>query len=175
MPKSKAKKIRVKTTKKEPQLSLGHKIGKVLVNYFTTQFILMTLIGVASWGILTLLKVKYALTLGILTGVLSGIPNFGMIIATIAATLVAFFDKANMWTGSPPWLEGVVILIIFFVFNKIVDMLVAPLFLGKTNKVNPFVVFLLVVLGTIFFGIWGAILAVPAFLVIKTVTEHFSN
>lgn len=166
-------KTKVKVAKKEVSLTLGQKIGKVLFGYFTTQFILMVLVGFASWGVLSLLHVKYAVLLGILTGILSGIPNFGIFIATVAVTLTAFFDKVNMWPGSSPWLEALVVLVIFVVLNKIVDLLIAPLFLGMTNKVNPLVVLSVVVLGTITFGVWGAILAVPIYLVIKTVVEHF--
>jgi predicted PurR-regulated permease PerM len=110
-----------------------------------------------------------------LTGVLSAIPNFGMLLATVVAGLVAILDGVNMWVNSPAWLEGLIILAIFFVFNKFVDLILAPIFLGATNKVNPFILLLIVLAGTIFFGIWGAILSVPLFLTIKTVIEHFSG
>lgn len=168
-------KKKVKIQKKKVSLSLGQKIGKTLLNYITTQFILMVLVGVASWGILSLLNVRYAILLGVLAGVSSGIPNFGMIVTTVAATLVAFFDKVNIWNGSSPWLEAFLVLIIFVLLNKFVDLILAPIFLGKTNKINPFIMFLLVLLGTIFFGVWGAVLAVPVFLVVKTIIEHFNS
>ncbi len=152
--------------------TLGQKIWKVLLGYFTTQFILMVLVGLASWGILELLNVKYAVFLGILTGVLSAIPNFGIFIATLFITIITIFDNVTMWQGSSPWLEGLVVLIIFIVLNKIVDFLVAPLFLGATNKINPLVILLVVISGTIFLGIWGAIFSVPIYLVIRTAIEH---
>lgn len=168
-------KIKTKKIKSSKQPTLGQKIGKVLGNYLTTQFVLMVIVGFASWGILTLLKVDYAVLLAIITGVLSGVPGFGMFISTVVTGIVAILDKSPMWTNSPAWLEGLIVVAIFFVFNKIIDLVVAPIFLGKTTKINPLIVILLITLGTIFFGVLGAILAVPLYLVIKTIIEHFSG
>lgn len=167
------KKLRSK--KKEVSLTLEQKIKKVLVGYVSTQFVLMVIVGVATWGVLNLLNVEYAVLLGILTGVLSSIPNFGIAIATIAITLVTIFDKVSLWPNSPPIVEGLLVIVIFVLLNKIVDLVLAPLFLGKTNKVSPVLVFLLTLFGTILYGVPGAILAVPVYLVIKTVIEHFDG
>ncbi len=161
--------------KKTPQLGLGKKIGKVLISYLTTQFVLMILVGVASWAILNALHVKYAVILGIVTGTLSIIPGFGMIVSTLTASLVAIFDQAVFMPNVAPFFEGVIILLIFIVLNKIVDWILMPIFLGKTTKVNPLIIILAVILGTIFFGPVGAILAVPLILVIKTAVEHFNK
>lgn len=175
MPKQKAKKVKVTVKKHTPEQSLGQKIGKVLLNYFVTQFILMILVGVASWGLLTLLHVQYPITLAVVTGVLSGVPGFGMFVSTLAIMLVAILDKVSMWNGSPAWLEGMIVLVIFFVFNKIVDLIIAPIFLGKATKVNPLIMVILIIVGTIFFGVPGAILATPFYLVIRTTVKHFNE
>ena len=161
--------------KKVASPTLGEKIKKVLINYLTTQFILMVIVGLATWGILTLLNVRYVVLLAILTGVLSAIPNFGILVATVVASLVAVFDQVVFLQNVPSIIEGIVILVIFVLLNKFVDLFLAPFFLGKTNKINPLVVFLVILLGTIFFGVWGAIFAMPVFLIVKTVLEHFSN
>ena len=162
-------------TKKTPQLSLGKKIGKVLINYFTTQFILMILVGVASWTILNALGVRYAVILGIVTGTLSIVPGFGMVVSTLAAGLVAIFDKAVFLPNAAPFFEGVIILLIFIVLNKIVDWILVPIFLGKTTKINPLIIILAVIIGTILYGPAGAVLAIPLYLIIRTVIEHFSS
>lgn len=172
MPKAKTKKRKTAPKKKEVQLGLGAQIGKVLLAYFTTQFILMVLIGFTTWGILALLDVRYAVLLGVFTGVLSGIPNIGMFFATIAITAVAVLDKINFWPNSSPLVEGVLTLIIFIALNKLVDFLLAPIFLGKAVKLNPVILFFVILLGTIFLGPAGAILAVPILLVVRTVIKY---
>lgn len=166
---------KLKIKKRAAPLTLDEKIKKVLRNYFATQFVLMVIVALVSWGVLTLLNVKYAIILSVLTGLLSAIPNFGITIAAVITTLVVVFDKINIWPNSSPVLEGLLVLIIFVLFNKFIDLFLAPLFLGKANKVNPVILFVIVLLGTFFFGIWGAILSVPLFLVMKTVVEHFSD
>lgn len=173
MPKS--KKVKATSKKKNKQLSLGAQIGKVLLSYFTTQFILMILVGVATWGILTFLNVEYALLLGIITGILSGIPNIGMFFATVGIVAVTVLDQASFWPNSSPILEGVIVVLIFVVFNKLVDFLLAPIFLGKVVKLNPIILFFVIILGTIFLGPLGAILAVPLVLVIRTIIQYYSK
>ncbi len=168
-------KVKSKSKKVVAPQTLGGKIGKALGNYITTQFILMLLVGFATWGILSLLNVKYSILLGIATGVLSGIPSFGMFIAVIAITLVAIFDKVVFLPKAPGIVEGIVVFLIFVLFNKLVDFLIAPIFLGKTNKVSPLALLLVTILGTVFFGVIGAILAMPLYLVIKTTIDHFRS
>mgnify|MGYP000964670707 CR=1 FL=1 len=170
MPRSKSTKTKINN-----KTSLSKEIGKVLGSYLTTQFVLMIIVGFASWGILSLLKVDYAVLLAILTGAFSGVPGFGMTFTTIIIAVVAILDKSNMWTGSPGWLEAIIILAVFFVFNKIIDLIIAPIFLGKTTKINPLLVILLVTFGTILLGISGAILAVPLYLVIRTIVGHYNK
>lgn len=164
---------KTKTKKEAKQQPLSRKISKVLVNYFTTQFILMVIVGLATWGILSLMNVQYAVLLAVVTGIMSSIPGFGMLTATVIIAIVAIFDNVGMWTNSPAWLEGLVVLTVFFIFNKIVDLVLAPIFLGKATKLSPFTVILLVILGTMFLGVWGAVLAVPIYLVIRTSIEHY--
>lgn len=166
---------KIKAKKETKQQPLNKKILKVLITYFTTQFILMVIVGSATWGILSLMNVQYAVLLSVVTGVMSSIPTFGMLIATVIIAIVAIFDNVSMWVNSPVWLEGLVVLAVFFVFNKIVDLALAPIFLGKANKLSPLTVSLLVVFGTMFFGVWGAILAVPIYLVIRTSVEYYRS
>ena len=173
MPKSKSKKVKVTVKRKAARLTLGQRIRKVLVGYFTTQFILMVFVGVCSWAILNALHVGSAVLLGVITGVLSGIPGIGMLISTVAAALVAVMDGVPMWNGSQPWLEGLIVLVIYFVFNKLVDWIIAPLFLGKVTKANPFVIIILVGITTLIFGPFGGILAMPIYLIIKTTIEYY--
>ena len=175
MPKSKSKKVKVTVKRKEPRLTLGQRIGKVLIGYFTTQFILMIFVGVCSWAILDSLHVGSAVLLGVVTGVLSGVPGIGMLVSSVAAALVAVMDNISMWNGSQPWLEGIIVLAIYFIFNKLVDWIIAPLFLGKVTKANPFVIIILVGITTLILGPFGGLLAMPIYLIVKTTIEYYGE
>jgi predicted PurR-regulated permease PerM len=165
--------VRTKISKKTSPLTLGGKIKKVLVGYFTSQFILTIVVALVVWGILFLLKVKSALPLGILTGVLSAVPNFGIITASIIVALVAIFDHVRFLPKYPEVFEGLLLLLILVLLNKVVDLFLTPIILAKVGKVNPLVMFTIVLIATVYFGITGAILVTPIFLVLKTIWEHY--
>jgi len=175
MSKGKIREVEVTVKNEKLGLTLGKKVKKVLLNYLTTQFVLMVIVGFTTWGILTLLHVSYPILLAVITGVLSGVPGYGMLLANLANTLVAIFDKTAMWINSPAWLEGVIVLATFFVLNKIVDLVITPIFLGKTNNINPFIAAILTIFGTLLAGVPGAILAIPVYLVVRTTVKHFNE
>lgn len=152
--------------------TLTGEIKVVLMNYLKTQFALMLIVTALVWGALYLIGVKYAVILAFGTGALSTVPIFGMIIASVVTCLVAIFDKVTFLPNTPSFVEGLVILLVFFVLNIFVDYLLAPHFLGITNKINPVILIFVVFLGTILFGIAGAFLVVPALLVIRTIWKY---
>lgn len=160
---------------KKTSLTLGGKIGKVLMGYFTSQFFLTIFVALLVWGILFLLEVKYALLLGVLTGVLSVIPTFGIITASLMVALVAIFDHVRFLSNYPEFVEGLLLLLILAILNKVVDLFLTPIILAKVGKVNPLILFAVVLVGTIFFGVLGAILATPVFLILKTVWEYYRS
>lgn len=168
-------KVKAKTVKSEITSSLGKKIIKVLVGYFTTQFVLMVIVGLAAWGILVWFKVQYALLLAILIGILSVVPHFGMTLGAAVASAVAIFDKVVFIKNTPPIFEGILLILVLFTLNKIVDFFLAPILLGTTSKIHPLVIFLAVIIGTFAFGVTGAILAVPVVLVAITIWQHFDK
>lgn len=158
---------------KNKQLGLMRKIGMVLKNYLVSQFVLIIINTLAVWGILALLNVKFALILGVFAGVLSIVPNYGIIVSCLIVALVAMLDKAIFLPNLPSFVEGLVVIAILVIFNKLVDLLISPLFLSKTTNINPLLLIFVVILGTILFGIPGAILSVPVILVVKTIMDHF--
>lgn len=160
---------------KKVQTSLISEIKVVLINYFKTQFILMLIVTVLVWGVLSLLSVKYSVILAFVTGSLSVVPVFGITIASIIVSLVAIFDQVVFLPNLPTFVEGLVILLIFFILNKLVDFLLTPIILGKTNEINPIMLILMVSLGTILFGVVGAFFTIPALLIIKTIWKYFGK
>lgn len=153
--------------------TLAAKIKRVLVNYLKTQFVLMVVVFIAVYIVLAVLDVKYALLLAIFTGVLSLVPNYGMVVSSLTTALVAIFDNSAFLPNMHSAFEGLAVIVILFVLNKLADTFLSPLLLSKQSKINPLLIFVIVIIGTFLFGFIGALLAVPAVLVIKTVLEHY--
>lgn len=154
---------------KKQETNLSKSIKKTLVNYAKTQFLIVIVVTSISWIILSLLGFRHAILLAGITGSLSTIPFIGMTIAAVIVGLTAIFDGLNFLNGFHPIFEGMMMLIIYFVLNQLTDFLLAPYLMGKMTKVHPFLIILFVIVGTWIFGIFGAILAIPVLLVIKTI------
>lgn len=106
----------------------------------------LTLVG------LLLLKIKFAFILATLAAVFSLIPVFGSILSTIPIVLVAL--TSGFWSGllALGW-----ILLIHFVEANLLN----PKILGDSARIHPVMIVLALVAGEHFYGIAGALLAVP--------------
>jgi predicted PurR-regulated permease PerM len=125
-------------------------IGKVCSMFF---------IGLLTWIGLWILGVPLALTLGLIAGLLSFIPNFGPILSAIPAILLAFIESPT---------KAVYVAILFVVVQLIESNLVTPYIERQTVELPPaLTVFAQLSLGVIIGGV-GLILATPllAFVVV---------
>lgn len=73
------------------------------------------------------------------------------------------------------FIELFIVLAAFLLISNLMDLFVAPYFVGKKTKVSPLLIFTSFLIGISFFGIIGALLAIPLALIIKTTWEHYSN
>ena len=147
------------------------KVKKVLLAYLKTQFVLMLITTLAVWLALQILGVRLALLLAVFTGAVSIVPNLGILVASVVVSLTAIFDGRVLWSGTSSVWEGVVVFLLMMMINKIIDLLVAPMFVGKVGGVNGWLMLGLVTLGTLIFGFWGALLTAPVVLAVKTIFE----
>lgn len=72
-----------------------------------------------------------------------------------------------------PAYETLIVVFSYLIISQIMDYLISPYFIGQKIKVSPLFLFLSFVIGISFFGLIGAILAVPIALILKTVWEHY--
>jgi predicted PurR-regulated permease PerM len=158
-----------------PQKNLSRKIADTLILYAKTQLLLVVLVTVTSWIILSLLGVQYYQLLAILTGVVSVIPVLGITISAVIVAIVATFDSTRFLPSLPVLLEGFAILVIYGILNITIDYILSPYLTGKITKVHPLLLVVAVVLGSIVFGIPGALFAVPVVLVVKTILDHYNK
>ena len=107
----------------------------------------------ATWLVLTVLGVPYALSLGLLVGFFDLIPLVG---ATLGAIFVAIATATvDFPTATIVWLAFII------VYQRFENSLVQPVVYGRTLNVNPLVTILGVLAGASLLGILGALLAIP--------------
>ena len=73
-----------------------------------------------------------------------------------------------------PIYEVLIVVFCYFALSNLMDLFISPYFLGKKTKINPFLIFFSFLVGITFFGIIGALFAVPIALVFKTIWGHYN-
>lgn len=161
-------------TKKHEKKTLQGMIWTVLTSYAKTQLLLTLIVTVVVWIILSRLGVQYALFLALMTGAASVVPVMGMLTAGIITSLIAIFDGSRFLPALPAIWEGVAIGGIYILLNVLIDYFLSPYLVGKSLKIHPFVLLVLVLIGSSLFGIWGALFTIPCILVIRTIFEYYN-
>lgn len=139
-----------------------HQVYETLRWWLIGKFGSMLFIGILTWIGLSILGVPIALTLAIIAGLLSFIPNFGPILSAIPALLIAFID-------SP--ITSVYVLGLYVGVQVIESNVITPLIERETVELPPAltVVFQLG-LGALVGGL-GLVLATPLLAVIVVVVQ----
>jgi predicted PurR-regulated permease PerM len=140
-------------------------INKAVASYMLGNVIISVLATVATWIVLSILGVPYALSLGFVVGFFDLIPLVG---ATLGAIVVSF---ATLTVGFPT--ATIVWIAFIIVWQRFEDYVVQPLVYGKALRVNPIVTIVSVLVGASLLGILGALLAIPTAAAIQIVLRDW--
>jgi predicted PurR-regulated permease PerM len=140
-------------------------INKAVAGYMLGNVIISLLATVATWIVLSLLGVPYALSLGFVVGFFDLIPLVG---ATLGAIVVVFATlTASFPTATIVWIAFII------VWQRFEDYVVQPLVYRKALRVNPIVTIVSVLAGASLLGILGALLAIPTAAAIQIVLRDW--
>jgi len=145
---------------------LSSELGRIWDAFLRGQVILGAVIFVVVWLGLSLLGVRNALTLGLLSGLLEFIPTLGPIIGTGVAMIVAFFQPTNPW-GLESWQFALIVLALMIVIQQVENNVLVPRIVGGALDLHPLIVLVGVLMGASLAGILGAILAAPILASLK--------
>ena len=134
-------------------LDLWKRSQRKIGRWLQGQILLGVLVGVVVFLGLTILEVKYALLLAILSMIFEVIPVFGPIMAAIPAIAIAFIQSPSL---------GLMVLGLYVIVQQFENHLIYPLVVRKTIGVPPLLVVLSLVIGGTLGGFYGIVLAVPA-------------
>jgi predicted PurR-regulated permease PerM len=140
-------------------------INKAVASYMLGNVIISVLATVATWIVLSILGVPYALSLGFVVGFFDLIPLVG---ATLGAIVVSFATlTVSFPTATIVWIAFII------VWQRFEDYVVQPLVYGKALRVNPIVTIVSVLAGASLLGILGALLAIPTAAAIQIVLRDW--
>jgi len=133
-------------------LAVAGLVDDVLSAYIRGQFLLMLFVGGLATVALLIIGVPYALVLGLIAGIFEALPVVGPLLGAIPAVLVALLS-------SP--ISAVYVAVAFFAIQQIENLFLVPRISGKSVKLHPAVVMVVLVLGNQLAGFAGMLLAVP--------------
>jgi predicted PurR-regulated permease PerM len=113
---------------------------------------------------LSILGIKYALLLGLLTAVLNLLPYLGFLVAISLTALVTLVHH------SPA--TAITACAILFVLHLLDANVLAPRIIGHRVRMNPFATLVAILIGGAVWGIAGLFLAIPLSALVKIVFSH---
>jgi predicted PurR-regulated permease PerM len=107
---------------------------------------------------------KYWPILALVSGLMSIVPIFGSILSSVPVVLVGLTQ--NFWTALWVllWILGI---------HQVEANLLNPKIIGVAAKLHPVLVIFSLLVGEHFYGIWGALLAVPTLSLLQSFFNHF--
>lgn len=134
--------------------------------YIRAQIILIFIMTSATFIVLSLLKVKYALLISIISGILEVIPIVGPICATTIAATVALFQTPVAFGFTNSFL-AILVICAYFVLRQLEDYLVIPNVASRFVRVHPIVGIFALLVGGLSGGVLGLFLAIPTAAILK--------
>ncbi|AEE13960.1 protein of unknown function UPF0118 [Thermodesulfobium narugense DSM 14796] len=150
--------------KRQEIIELSTDIDFVLKRIVRGQFLICLINGALTTLALVVLKIQYAILIGVLAGCLSVIPVFGTLSTTLPAVLLGLTQS---------WIVSLEVVIVILCIHWFESYVLSPKIMGKQAQVHPILIILALVSGEQLFGVEGLILAIPATGVLKAVVMHY--
>lgn len=148
----------------EFSIHLFERIEESFGRFFRALLLESILVAFMSIIGLIILRIPYALVLGLVVGLANPIKYLGPFIGAIPTVLVIIF-------GPTPDIYLLYITIMYFIVQQIDSLILFPWLIGKSMDLHPLIVILTVIAGGYVFGILGMLLGVPVVFLLKTVLE----
>ena len=134
-------------------IDLWKRTQKKFGRWLQGSLVLSFLVGLLVFVGLTILNVKYSLSLALLAGAFELIPMVGATLAAIPAVLIALTQS---------WYVALGVLILYVAVQQIENNLILPLVFRHVLGLNPMIIILALLIGVRLAGPIGLLVAIPA-------------
>ena len=141
-------------------------ISKKMGLWLRGQLLLGVIVGVMVYIPLKILGVQYALVLAVLAGVTELIPFVGPWIGAVPGILIAFLQSPIL---------GLAATVIYIVVQQLENNVITPKLMSKVVGLSPLVVIVALLIGIKVAGMLGALMAVPAALIVSTLLKYIDK
>jgi predicted PurR-regulated permease PerM len=150
--------------KKGKILPLLKEIDEAVGKYIKVTLLDCFIIGTLSSIVFYFLKVDYAQLFSIIIGVGNLIPFIGPFISIIPVLIYAATKSLNLFIS---------ILVIITILQGIEANIVKPWLTSKSINIHPITTLLVILIGGSLFGIIGAFIAIPVYIIIKLIFQFY--
>ena len=147
-----AKIFTIKEETEKRVLSSFEESKRQVVGYFNAKIVASIFVVIGTLIFLSIIHVKYALSLSLISGICNIIPIIGPIISCVLIMFFAVFDS---------WVKALIVLIFCIIIQQIESNVLMPVLTNKINGLPVSLVLISVLIGGALWGIMGAILAIP--------------
>jgi predicted PurR-regulated permease PerM len=152
-----------------------YKIENLLSNYLIgILFQMGSIFCIAALG-LTIVGVKYALTIAIFAAVANLIPYAGPLLGAIFGIAVGVSTSEFSFGGNALFFLILKIVLVFVIVQLVDNLLLQPLIFSKSVKAHPLEIFLVIFAGATIAGILGMIAAIPVYTVFRVIFGELYN
>lgn len=137
---------KMKKRAKEVYENIEHKVG----GYVIAQVLSMSTVAIFTAIGLMILKVQYAVLLGLIAGILDIVPIVGPTLAFILGVLCA---------SQQGWLIVILTAVVYLAAQWVSNNFVRPLVFGRFLDLHPLIIIFAFLIAAQFLGVWGVILS----------------
>jgi putative heme transporter len=142
-------------------VDVEYKLGRWLLG----QAAVSSIGGITLGIVLTLFNIPFALPMAVFIAVMTAIPTLGAIISAIPPLFVALVLFG-------PW-TALILLVIFVIYQEVENVFISPKIMGDAMGIKPIFVMFTAASLFILLGVWGAVLAVPALVLLNIGYEFY--
>ncbi len=139
-------------------------VDDIFSRYMIGKVIDSMIIGFLCYIGLVIMRIPYAIVLGLIVGVTNMIPYFGPFIGMIPAFVITLFS--GFWSA-------IATILFIFLLQQFDGWYLGPRILGGSVGLSPLWIIMAITLGGKLYGIPGMFLGVPAMAVIKKLLNEF--
>lgn len=144
-------------------VELLNRMNATIARYIGGQILECLFVGTFTGVGYMLIGQKYALLLGVFAGLCNLIPYVGPYIGILPAVIVAFTISTNM---------VLYVIIVVVIVQQVDGNLVYPNIIGRTLRIHPLTIIIILLAAGNIAGLLGMILAIPLYAVVKTVVQY---
>ncbi|WP_010098325.1 AI-2E family transporter [Ornithinibacillus scapharcae] len=145
-------------------------VNKILNNmdaqvgsYIQGQIIVASCIAILLYIGYLIIGLDYAITLAILAGVLSVVPYLGPTLSIIPAVIIAMVNSPFMLLK---------LAVVWIIVQFLEGNFISPNIMGKTMKIHPLTIIIVLLVAGNLFGLLGVILGIPGYAIVKVLVSY---